>query len=85
MPPPNSGARSRLVTPGAGCVWRRAGASTRRASTAPFPDEAAVTRALTTAVREAVLRHKALGQSIYALRDGKVVEIPAGRIRVPKR
>ncbi len=50
----------------------------------PFADTEAVTRALNQAVREAVLRHKALGQSIYEWRDGRVVEIPASKIRVPR-
>jgi hypothetical protein len=31
-----------------------------------------------------VLRHKALGQSICEWRDGRVVEIPANKIRVPR-
>lgn len=50
----------------------------------PFADTDSVTRALNQAVREAVLRHKALGQSIYEWRDGRVVEIPASKIRVPR-
>jgi len=50
----------------------------------PFADTESVTRALNQAVREAVLRHKALGQSIYEWRDGRVVEIPASKIRVPR-
>ena len=53
-------------------------------SKSPFSDTESVTRALNKAVREAVLRHKALGQSIYEWRDGRVVEIPASKIRVPR-
>jgi len=34
------------------------------------------------AVREAVLRHKRLGESIFIWRDEKVVEIPPDEIEV---
>ena len=34
------------------------------------------------AVRAALLRHKKLGQSVAAWRDGKVVIIPASRIKL---
>ncbi|MCC6409986.1 MAG: hypothetical protein IT453_22720 [Planctomycetes bacterium] len=47
-------------------------------------DAEAVDRAVARGAREAVLRHKRLGQSIYALKDGRVVEIPASKIRVPR-
>ena len=43
-------------------------------------DSAAIQRAMESAVREAVLRHKRLGQSIFAWRDGRVVEIPPEEI-----
>lgn len=43
---------------------------------AVFADGKAIERAMTQAVREAVLRHKRLGQSVFTWRDGKVVEIP---------
>ena len=47
-----------------------------------FADGPAVERALTAAVREAVLRHKHLGESIFVWRDGRVVEIPPEQILV---
>jgi hypothetical protein len=40
-------------------------------------------RAMRKAVREAVLRHKLLGQPIAVSRDGKVVWIPPEEIEVP--
>ena len=40
-------------------------------------------RAINKAVREAVLRHKLLGQPIVVSRDGKVIWIPAEEIEVP--
>lgn len=40
-------------------------------------------RAMRKAVREAVLRHKLLGQPIAVSRDGKVVWIPPDEIEVP--
>jgi hypothetical protein len=43
-------------------------------------DSAAIQRAMESAVREAVLRHKRLGQSIFVWRDGRVVEIPPEEI-----
>jgi hypothetical protein len=58
--------------------------SRSRSERSVFPEPEAVTRAITKAMREAVLRHKALGQSIYEWRDGRVVEIPASKIRVPR-
>lgn len=45
-----------------------------------FADSAAVERALKRAVREAVLRHKRLGEPIVGWRDGRVVEIPPEEI-----
>jgi hypothetical protein len=47
---------------------------------AVFADRAAMERALRQAVREAVLRHKRLGQPIAVWRDGRVVEIPPEEI-----
>jgi len=40
-------------------------------------------RAMRKAVREAVLRHKLLGQPIAVGRDGKVVWIPPEEIEIP--
>jgi len=45
-----------------------------------FADSKAIERAMTLAVRETVLRHKRLGQSVFTWRDGKVVEIPPEEI-----
>lgn len=42
---------------------------------AVFADGPAMERALSEAVREAVLRHKRLGESIVVWRDGRVLEI----------
>jgi hypothetical protein len=47
-----------------------------------IPTEA-IERAARRAVREALLRHKLLGQAIVVWRDGRVVEIPAEQIEVP--
>lgn len=47
---------------------------------AAFADSATIERTLNQAVREAVLRHKRLGQSIFVWRDGRVVEIPPEEI-----
>ena len=43
---------------------------------ASFADSAAIQRALSQAVCEAVLRHKRLGELVFVGRDGRVVEIP---------
>ena len=48
-----------------------------------FADGAAIERALTLAVRDAVLRHKRLGQPIAIWRDGRVVEIAPEDIADP--
>lgn len=41
-----------------------------------------IERALDEAVRDALLRHKKLGQSIAIWRDGHVVRVPAEQISV---
>lgn len=41
-----------------------------------------VVEAINLAAREAVARHKALGQSIVVWRDGKVVVVPAEEIEL---
>jgi len=41
-----------------------------------------IDRAAREGVRQALLRHKRLGESIVVWRDGKVVEIPAEEIQV---
>lgn len=41
-----------------------------------------VIEAMNLAVREAVARHKALGQSIVVWRDGKVVVVPPEEIEI---
>ena len=43
---------------------------------------AVIDRAAREGVRQALLRHKRLGESIVVWRDGKVVEIPAEEIQV---
>jgi len=45
-------------------------------------DGAAVDRAMREAVRQALVRHKRLGESIIVWRDGKVVELPPEEIPV---
>lgn len=40
-------------------------------------------RAVRRAVREAVLRHKLLGESIVVSRNGKVVRLSADEIEIP--
>lgn len=47
---------------------------------ARFADSMAMHQAMKSAVREAMLRHKRLGQSIAVWRDGQVVEIPPEEI-----
>jgi hypothetical protein len=42
-----------------------------------------VQQAITTAVREAVRRHKLLGHPVATMRDGKVVWVPAEEIQLP--
>ena len=52
---------------------------------AVFPPPEEFDRAIANAVREAVLRHKRLGQSVVTWKDGRVVEVPARKIRVPRK
>lgn len=47
-----------------------------------FDDNAVVAEALNRGVREALRRHKLLGQSIAVWRNGKAVVIPADEIRL---
>ena len=47
---------------------------------AAFADGPAIERAMALAVREAVLRHKRLGESIVVWRDGQVVVVPPEEI-----
>lgn len=49
---------------------------------ARFADDEAVEAALNRAVRDAVLRHKKLGESIAVWRDGRVVIVPPEEIHV---
>ncbi len=49
---------------------------------ARFTDDQAVESALNRAVREAVLRHKKLGESVAVWRDGRVVFVPPEEIVV---
>jgi hypothetical protein len=41
-----------------------------------------IDEALARGIRQALLRHKKLGESVIVWRDGQVVEIPAEEIRV---
>ena len=47
-----------------------------------WEDGRAIDRALREAVREALLRHKKLGESIVVWKDGKVVWVPPEEIDV---
>ncbi len=49
---------------------------------ARFADDRAVESTLNRAVRDAVLRHKKLGESIAEWRDGRVVIVPPEEIEV---
>ena len=49
---------------------------------ARFADDRAVESTLNRAVREALLRHKRLGESIAVWRDGQVVIVPPEEIVV---
>jgi predicted ABC-type ATPase len=67
--------------------WRRLEPPTdmmreRPAASSLFPDAEAMDRIVVRAVREALLRHKLLGQSIVVWEDGRVVEIPPEEIEV---
>jgi len=46
-------------------------------------DVGLIERALTRAVREALLRHKRAGNPVVVWQDGRVVWIPADEIQVP--
>lgn len=39
---------------------------------------------LALSLEDAIARHKRPGQSIYGVQDGRIVEIPASKIRVPR-
>ena len=47
-----------------------------------WQDGRAIDRALREAVREALIRHKKLGESIVVWKDGKVVWVPPEEIEV---
>jgi hypothetical protein len=47
-----------------------------------WEDGRAIDRALREAVREALIRHKKLGESIVIWKDGKVVWVPPEEIEV---
>lgn len=49
-----------------------------------FDDDAAMQRAMNQAVREALRRHKLLGESIVVWRDGQVVVVPPEEIEIPE-
>lgn len=47
-----------------------------------YSDPSSIRAALSSAVREARLRHKLLGQPVVEWRDGKVVLVPAEEIEI---
>ena len=49
-----------------------------------FTTPGAVKAAMDQGIRDALLRHKLLGESIAVWRDGKVVIVPAEEIVVPE-
>lgn len=67
-------------------AWRKYAAppdiARERPSIEPVISTEAMNRAAGRAVREALLRHKLLGQSIVVVRDGRVVEIPPEQIEI---
>lgn len=36
------------------------------------------------AIKDAIIRHKLLGESIAIWKDGKVIIVPANKIKIPK-
>jgi hypothetical protein len=48
-----------------------------------FLEGTPIDRAIARGVREALLRHKLLGQSIVVWKDGRTAEIPAEQIVIP--
>lgn len=59
-------------------------ARNQKRTTAELVDDAeVVTRGLALGVRDALIRHKKLGESIAVWQDGKVVIIPPEEIVIP--
>ena len=48
-----------------------------------FREGVLIDRALAVGVRDALLRHKRLGESIVVWRDGRVVWVPPEEIEIP--
>lgn len=49
-----------------------------------FEDPFFAQRAIARGVRDALVRHKRLGESIAVLRDGEVVVVPPEEIEIPE-
>ena len=49
-----------------------------------FEDDVAMQRAMNKGVREALRRHKLLGEPIAVWRDGQIVWVPAEEIEIPE-
>jgi hypothetical protein len=49
-----------------------------------FTDDVAMQRAMNRGVREALRRHKLLGESIVVWEDGEIVEVPPEEIEIPE-
>jgi hypothetical protein len=49
-----------------------------------FADREGITRALTKAVRQALLQHKRAGNPVATWKEGKVVWIEADEIEIPE-
>ena len=77
----NDPARWQLLVRGAMKPVQKAEQTLLRASVLAF-DADEVVEAIDLATREAVARHKVLGQSIVVWRDGKVVVVPAEEIEI---
>jgi hypothetical protein len=74
--------KSMMPTPGDGSRRRSAGGEELRDIGEILWDHRLIESVLKRAVRDALLRHKRLGQSIAVWRDGKVVELPPEEIPV---
>jgi hypothetical protein len=48
-----------------------------------FKEGTPIDEALRKGVRDALIRHKKLGNSIVIWRDGKIVHVPADQIEIP--
>jgi hypothetical protein len=74
--------KSMMPTPGDGSRARPVDGEQRPDIGELLRDHRLIESVLKRAVRDALLRHKRLGQSIAVWRDGKVVELPPEEIPV---